>query len=66
MARPPPTEISQLTPTVDSFKVAVLAAVNIADEFMKLRNQRKAVDDYIEQKTAQIAGLLDESIARAK
>ena len=58
-------EIAQTTPTVDSFKVAVLAAVNIADEFMQLRNQRKAVDDYISQKTQQISGLLDEGIRAA-
>ena len=58
-------EIAQTTPTVDSFKVAVLAAINVADEYMQIRNQRKAVDDYIAEKTQQIAGLLDEGIRAA-
>ena len=59
-------EIAETTPTVDSFKVAVLAAVNIADEYMKIKGQRQAVDEYIEQKTRQITGLLDEGIRAAR
>lgn len=55
-------EIAQSTPTVDSFKVAVLAAVNIADELLQLRSERKVVEDYIVKKTRDIEGLLDESI----
>ena len=55
-------EIAQTTPTVDSFKVAVLAAVNIADELLQLRGERKVVEDYISKKTREIEGLLDEGI----
>jgi cell division protein ZapA len=55
-------EIAQSTPTVDSLKVAVMAAVNIADEYLRMRNQRKVVDEYIEQKTRVISGLLDEGL----
>ena len=55
-------EIAQTTPTVDSFKVAVLAAVNIADEYMQIRMKNKAVDEYVAQKTREIASLLDDGI----
>lgn len=55
-------EIAQTTPTVDSFKVAVLAAVNIADEYMKLNVEREAVENYVQQKTREISSLLDEGI----
>ena len=55
-------EIAQTTPTVDSFKVAVLAAVNIADELLQLRGERKVVEEYISKKTRDIENLLDEGI----
>jgi cell division protein ZapA len=52
-------EIAQTTPTVDSFKVAVLAAVNIADEYMQLRNERRDLDAHIAERTRRIGELLD-------
>ena len=52
-------EIAQTTPTVDSFKVAVLAAVNIADEYMQLREQRRHIEDVIADKTRRISELLE-------
>jgi len=58
-------EIARTTPTVDSFKVAVLAAVNIADEYYRMRSLTDGLDTYIEEKTEQINRLLDETSTAA-
>jgi cell division protein ZapA len=59
-------EIADTTSTVDSLKVAVLAAVNIADEFFRLKLAGESVDDRIQEMTDQIGGLLDEVIAKVE
>ena len=59
-------EIAATTSTVDSLKVAVLAAVNIADEYFRLKLAGEAIEDRMAEMTDQISLLLDESIARAK
>ncbi len=55
-------EIAQTTPTVDSFKVAVMAAVNIADEYLRAAHRAEAVEDYAREKADQIGALLDQSL----
>ena len=55
-------EVSEGTPTVDSLKVAVLAAVNIADEFFQLKLEWEKLQDTISQKTENIAEILDKEI----
>ena len=57
-------ELAGSTPTVDSLKVAVLAAVNIADEYFRLKLEGQAIEDMIAEKTEQISELLDESLDR--
>ena len=47
-------------------KVAVLAAVNIADEYFRLKLSGEGVEDRIHEMTEQIGGLLDEVIAKAQ
>ena len=43
-------EVSEATATVDSLKVAILAALNIADEFSRYRKRREsAVGTWIEK-----------------
>jgi len=59
-------EIADTTTVVDSLKVAVLAAVNIADEYFRLKLERAGVEDRVQEMTEQIEGLLDEAIARAE
>ena len=49
--------------TVDPVKIAILAALNIADEFSRYRKQREnAADDWIE-KTEEISNRLNKIIS---
>ncbi len=59
-------ELAESSSTVDSLKVAVLAAVNIADEYYRLKLSGEGVEDRIHEMTEQIGGLLDEVIAKAQ
>lgn len=52
-------EIAQTTPTVDSFKVAVMAAINIADEYFRARERAQKVEDFAKEKAEQIGAILD-------
>ena len=52
-------EIAQGTPTVDSLKIAVLASLNITDEFFQLKRQKQDVERELEQRTEKIHRLLD-------
>ena len=47
-------EIAEHTPTVDSFKVAVLAAVNIADELFRERLRYKDIDSRVRAQAQQL------------
>ncbi len=53
------TEVSEKTSAVDSLKVAVLAALNIADECFVARNQLEALDDTVTEKSEEMISLLD-------
>src|SRR5262245_29824563 len=55
-------EISQTTPTVDSFKVAVLAAVNIADEYFRSHNRVQAIEDFARDKVNQLGRVLGDAL----
>ncbi|HQU85750.1 MAG TPA: cell division protein ZapA [Pyrinomonadaceae bacterium] len=52
-------DISQGTLTVDSLKVAILAALHIADEFHQLQNQQKQSDAQLASRSAECAEMLD-------
>lgn len=52
-------EISSGTFTVDSLKVAILAALHIADEFHQLKMQQKQVDTQLASRSAECADMLD-------
>jgi len=52
-------EIASGTPTVDSLKIAVLAALNITDEFFQLRRQKQDVDREVEQRTEKLNKILE-------
>lgn len=56
-------EISDTTPTVDSLKVAVLAAVNIADEYFQLKVEGEAIEDRIAEKADRLSELLEEGLS---
>ena len=52
-------EISSGTLTVDSLKVAILAALHIADEYHQLKNQQEQVDAQLASRSAECAEMLD-------
>ena len=52
-------EIASATPTVDTLKIAVLAALNITDEFFHFRMQKKEVDREFERRAEKINQILD-------
>lgn len=52
--------VSQQTSTVDSLRLAVLAALNIADEYHILKRKYDAVSGELQQRTTSLAGALDE------
>ena len=52
-------EISSGTLTVDSLKVAILAALHIADEFHQLKNNQEQSDAQLASRSAECAEMLD-------
>jgi cell division protein ZapA len=57
-------EISSGTLTVDSLKVAILAALHIADEFHQLKNSQAQVDAQLASRSAECAEMLDRVLKR--
>ncbi|MFL6374446.1 MAG: cell division protein ZapA [Pyrinomonadaceae bacterium] len=52
-------EISSGTLTVDSLKVAILAALHIADEFYQLRHSQAQVDAQLATRSSECSEMLD-------
>ena len=52
-------EISSGTLTVDSLKVAILAALHIADEYHRLKIQQEQIDQQLASRSAECAEMLD-------
>jgi cell division protein ZapA len=52
--------VAEQTATVDSLRLAVLAALNIADEYHVLRRKYDIVTGEVAQRTRNLAGALDE------
>ncbi|SRR5258708_2523469 len=57
-------EIASSTLTVDSLRVAILAALNIADELHQLRNRQEEFDAVLGQRSSQCAILLDQVLKK--
>jgi cell division protein ZapA len=53
-------EIARATMTVDSLRVAILAAIQIADELYQARNEMKETEEEIAERSARYADLLDQ------
>lgn len=47
-------EVAQMTPTVDSLKVAILAALNVIGETRSLRGQLERLGDEVEQRSTRM------------
>ena len=58
--------VAQQTSTVDSLRLAVLAALNIADEYQQLKRKYDAVAQDYNRRAASLAGPLDEALKEAR
>jgi len=56
--------IASRTQTVDSFRVAVLSALHIADELMRLRREHERLQEQVQAKSLEYAALLDDALGR--
>ena len=54
--------VAQQTATVDSLRLAVLAALNIADEYHILKRKYEAVSGDFDQRARELSGALDEAL----
>jgi cell division protein ZapA len=55
--------VAQQTQTIDSLRLAVLAALNIADEFHVLKRKYDAIAGEYRQKADHLSGALDEVLS---
>ncbi len=53
------TDVFERTPTVDSVKVAVLAALNIADECFSAQHKFSALEKTVTERSEKLSTLLD-------
>ena len=58
--------IAQQASTVDSLRVAVLAALNIADEYLMLKRKFEAIDSDYHARAEQLSGALDEVLEEVR
>ena len=58
--------IAQQASTVDSLPVAVLAALNIADEYLMLKRKFDAIDSDYHARAEQLSGALDEVLEESR
>ena len=58
--------IAQQAATVDSLRVAVLAALNIADELHVLRRKYESIASDYSERAGQLAGALDEVLQEGR
>ncbi len=59
-------KVARQTATVDSLRLAVLAALNIADEYQQLKRKYEAVASDYNRRAAALAGPLDEALKEAR
>ncbi len=57
---------SDATPTGDTVKVAVLAALNIADEYFRCRDGEQAQAGRLIKRTEKLERLLDDALAKVQ
>ncbi|MFC2173566.1 cell division protein ZapA [Acidobacteriota bacterium] len=57
-------QVAKTTGTVDTLKVAILAALNIADELHQLKTRCEKTDFLISEKTEELSGILDTILQR--
>lgn len=55
-------DIGKQVPMVDSGKIAILAALNLADELLQCNNQQEGERGEIMEKVAELTGVLNEAL----
>jgi cell division protein ZapA len=55
-------EISQANPGFDSLKVAILTAVNISNELIQLRDEKRTWETSFREKSENLINLLDKTL----
>lgn len=58
-------EIAEATHTVDSVKVAVLAAVNIADQLFTLRERQQRIEGPVHQRVERCVALVEKALEQS-
>ena len=58
--------VAEQTSTVDSLRLAVLAALNIADEYQVLKRKYDAIASEFNQRAHHLSGALDEALKEAR
>ncbi len=58
--------VAEQTQTVDSLRLAVLAALNIADEYMVLKRKYESLSSDYKRRADHLAGALDEVLQEAR
>lgn len=58
--------VASQTATVDSLRLAVLAALNIADEYQVLKRKYEAISGTLTQRTNHLADALDEVLSDSR
>ena len=57
-------QAAEATRTVDSLKVAVLAALNIADEMFTLRERQQQIEDPLRKRVEKCVALVEKALER--
>lgn len=52
-------EVHNASPNITPVKASILAALDIADELFRMKNQQEEMTKYIEEKAATLASLFD-------
>jgi cell division protein ZapA len=58
--------VAQHTTTVDSLRVAVLAALNIADEYCQLKRRYEGIESDLSSRTSHLGRALDEALSESR
>jgi cell division protein ZapA len=58
--------ISELTPTVDTQKLAVMAALAIADELYTVRSERNDRDELLKEQTERCLNLVERALKQCE
>ena len=56
--------ISEETPTVDTLKIAILAALNIADEYFSTKKRLDVSEDQVCRKSTKLVEMLESHLSR--